>query len=201
MANWISYFRIMKRIFPVLIASVFAINSSAQKIVTCLIKTSLGNITIELYPDKAPVTVANFLKYADAHLYDSSSFFRAVRLDNQPNNPVKIEVIQGGNVDSLKQFPPIPMETTSQTGLHHLDGTISMARSTPASATCSFFICINDQPSLDFGGNRNPDGQGFAAFGRVTSGMEVVRKIQQMYPGQGQYFTPPVTIITIERVQ
>lgn len=166
-----------------------------------MIQTTLGNITIELYPGKAPVTVANFLRYVDAHLYDSSSFFRAVRLDNQPNNPVKIEVIQGGNVDSLKQFPPIPMETSEQTGLLHLDGTISMARSTPASATCSFFICINDQPSLNYGGKRNPDGQGFAAFGKVISGMDTVKKIQQLYPEQEQYFKPPVTIVSISRIQ
>ena len=173
---------------------------AAQKTTRCLIQTSSGNIIVELYPDKAPVTVANFLKYVDARLYDSSSFFRAVTMANQPNNAVKIEVIQGGNVDSLKQFPPIPMETTLQTGLRHLDGTISMARSTPASATCSFFICINDQPSLDVGGKRNPDGQGFAAFGKVISGMEVVRKIQQLYPEQTQYFKPAVTIISISRI-
>ena len=191
----------MKRVFTFLVLFVFVTSAAAQKITKCLIKTSLGEITVELYADKAPLTVANFLKYVDAHLYDSSSFFRAVRLENQPNNPVKIEVIQGGNVDSLKQFPPIPIETTLQTGLLHLDGTISMARSTPASATCNFFICINDQPSLDFGGKRNPDGQGFAAFGKVISGMDVVKKIQQLYPEQQQYFKPPVTIITVERIQ
>jgi peptidyl-prolyl cis-trans isomerase A (cyclophilin A) len=189
----------MKRILFVFVAVAFVKAGCTQKATTCLIKTSLGNITIELYPGKAPVTVANFLRYVDYHLYDSSSFFRAVRLDNQPNNPVKIEVIQGGNVDSLKQFAPIAMETTEQTKLLHLDGTISMARSTPASATCSFFICINDQPSLDFGGKRNPDGQGFAAFGKVISGMDVVKKIQQLYPEQAQYFKPPVTIISISR--
>ena len=93
------------------------------------------------------------------------------------------------------------METTEQTKLSHLDGTISMARSTPASATCSFFICINDQPSLNLGGKRNPDGQGFAAFGIVTSGMDVARKIQQLYPEQGQYFKPPVPIISIARIR
>lgn len=186
----------MKKVFlfPVLLG--LTISGAAQK---CLIQTSLGNIIVELYPDKAPVTVANFLKYVDAHLYDSSTFFRAVRMDNQPNNTVKIEVIQGGNVDSLKQFPPIPMESTDKTGLSHLDGTVSMARSTPYSATSSFFICINDQPSLDYGGTRNPDGQGFAAFGKVISGMDVVRKIQNLYPGQSQYFKPPVLIISIRR--
>jgi peptidyl-prolyl cis-trans isomerase A (cyclophilin A) len=191
----------MKRFLLVLIALVIVKSVCAQKTTRCLIQTSLGNITVELYPGKAPVTVANFLRYVDAHLYDSSSFFRAVRLDNQPNNPVKIEVIQGGNVDSLKQFPPIPMETTEQTGLLHLDGTISMARGAPASATCSFFICINDQPSLNYGGKRNPDGQGFAAFGKVVSGMDAVKKIQQLYPEQEQYFKPPVTIISISRIQ
>jgi peptidyl-prolyl cis-trans isomerase A (cyclophilin A) len=171
----------------------------AQQKLNCVIKTALGNITVELYPEKAPVTVANFLKYVDAHLYDSSSFFRSVTLKNQPNDSVKIEVVQGGNVDSLKQFPAIPIETTTQTGLMHKNGTISMARSTPNSATCSFFICINDQPSLDFGGKRNKDGQGFAAFGKVTRGMDVVKKLQQLYPEQGQYFKPAVTILTISR--
>jgi peptidyl-prolyl cis-trans isomerase A (cyclophilin A) len=173
----------------------------AQQNISCLIKTELGNITIELYPAKAPITVANFLKYAAAHLYDSSSFFRAVTLNNQPNNAVKIEVIQGGNVDSLKEFAPIPLETTQQTGILHKDGTISMARGAPASATSSFFICINDQPSLDYAGKRNADGQGFAAFGKVINGMDVVKKIQQLYPDQGQYFKPVVKIISITRIQ
>jgi len=190
----------MKRILTLLIASLVVLHGCSQKSTRCLIKTSLGDITIELYPGKASITVGNFLKYVDAHLYDSSSFFRAVRLDNQPNNPVKIEVIQGGNVDSLKQFPPIQMETTEKTGLHHLDGTVSMARSDPNSATCNFFICINDQPSLDFGGKRNPDGQGFAAFGKVIKGMDVVKKIQNLHPEQAQYFQPPVTIISIRRI-
>ncbi|MBL0181121.1 MAG: peptidylprolyl isomerase [Chitinophagaceae bacterium] len=176
-----------------------ATNLLHKKNISCLIKTELGEITIELYPSQAPVTVANFLKYADAHLYDSSSFFRAVTLNNQPKDSVRIEVIQGGNVDSAKEFPAIPLETTKQTGLLHKDGTISMARGKPATATSSFFICINDQPSLDFGGKRNKDGQGFAAFGKVIYGMDVVKKIQQLYPNQGQYFKPTVYILSITR--
>jgi peptidyl-prolyl cis-trans isomerase A (cyclophilin A) len=172
---------------------------SAQKKESCIIKTTMGNITVELYPAKAPITVANFLKYVDAHLYDSSSFFRAVTFQNQPKDSIKIEVIQGGNVDSLKEFAPIPLETTQQTGLLHKNGTFSMARAKPATATSSFFICINDQPSLDFGGKRNRDGQGFAAFGKVIDGMEVVKKIQQLYPDQGQYFKPEVSILSIAR--
>lgn len=191
----------MKKNIFILLFCFWIASLQAQQNINCLIKTELGNITIVLYPAKAPLTVANFLKYVDANLYKGSSFFRAVTLNNQPNNTIKIEVIQGGNVDSAKQFAPIPMETTKQTGLRHTNGTISMARSAPSTATSSFFICINDQPSLDYGGKRNPDGQGFAAFGKVTGGMDVVKKIQQLYPEQGQYFKPPVTIISIDRAK
>jgi peptidyl-prolyl cis-trans isomerase A (cyclophilin A) len=172
---------------------------SAQKKERCLIKTGMGNIVIELYPSKAPVTVANFLKYVDAHLYDSSTFFRAVTLNNQPKDSIKIEVIQGGEVDSAKEFAAIPLETTRQTGLLHQDGTVSMARGKPNSATSSFFICINNQPSLDYGGKRNKDGQGFAAFGKVIKGIDIVKKIQQLHADQGQYFKPAVIILSITR--
>ena len=191
----------MKRILLLLIFLVIVISLPAQKNVKCLIKTELGNITVELYPAKAPITVANFLKYVDAGLYNSTSFFRAVTLNNQPKDSLKIEVIQGGDIDSAKEFAAIPLETTNITGLLHKDGTISMARGKPATATSSFFICINDQPSLDFAGKRNRDGQGFAAFGKVTQGMEVVKRIQQLYPEQGQYFKPPVKIISITRLK
>ena len=190
----------MKNKFITFLLLLFVItNSSAQKKETCNIKTSLGDITIEFYPKKAPITVANFLKYVDAHLYENTTFFRSVTLNNQPKDSVKIEVIQGGEVDSTKVFAAIPLERTSKTGLLHKNGTISMARDNPDSATCSFFICINDQPSLDFGGKRNKDGQGFAAFGKVTKGMDVVRKIQQLAPNNEQYFKPPVLILSITR--
>jgi peptidyl-prolyl cis-trans isomerase A (cyclophilin A) len=171
----------------------------AQKKEICVINTTMGDITVFLYPKKAPITVANFLKYVDAHLYDNTTFFRSVTLNNQPNNEVKIEVIQGGEVDSTKVFAAIPLERTTKTDLKHLNGTISMARDTPDSATCSFFICINDQPSLDFGGKRNKDGQGFAAFGKVTKGMDVVKKIQALAPANEQYFKPEVQIISISK--
>ena len=171
-----------------------------QKKNRCTIKTGLGDIIIELYPAQAPITVTNFLRYVDAHVYDSGTFFRAVTLFNQPQNLVKIEVIQGGTRDSVRDFDSIPIETTKQTGLQHKNGTISMARKSPGSANSSFFICINDQPSLDYGGMRNPDGQGFAAFGKVIRGMYIVKKIQMLHPDQGQYFKPPVTIISIIRI-
>jgi len=190
----------MKKIPLTLIILFFVVtNLSAQKNEICVIKTALGDITVELYPEKAPITVANFLKYVDAHLYDNTSFFRSVTLNNQPKDSVKIEVIQGGEVDSTKVFAAIPLERTFKTGLHHKDGTLSMAKADPNTATSSFFICVNDQPSLDYGGKRNKDGQGFAAFGKVINGMGVVKKIQQLHPDQEQYFKPEVLILSITR--
>jgi peptidyl-prolyl cis-trans isomerase A (cyclophilin A) len=190
----------MKNKFITFLLLLFVItNSSAQKKEICIIKTSLGDITVELYPKKAPITVANFLKYVDAHLYDNTTFFRSVTLNNQPNNEVKIEVIQGGEVDSTKVFKAITLERTSKTGVLHKNGAISMARDAPDTATCSFFICINDQLSLDYGGKRNKDGQGFAAFGKVIKGMDVVQKIQLLGPNDNQYFKPPVLILSISR--
>ncbi len=163
------------------------------------IETELGAVIVELYPDRAPLTCANFLRYVDAGLYDGTTFFRTVTMANQPHNPVKIEVIQGGDVAEGKEFPPIPLERTSRTGLRHLDGSLSMARAEPDTATCSFSICVNDQPALDFGGGRNPDGQGFATFGRVTAGMEVVRAIHER-PCSEQALTPPIKILSIKRL-
>ncbi len=165
------------------------------------IETPLGAIDVRLEPSRAPKTVANFLQYVDAGAYAGGRFHRTVKLDNQPQSPVKIEVIQAGAspVEGRKEFPPVPLERTRDSGLKHLDGVISMARSSPDSATSDFFICINDQPSLDFGGKRNPDGQGFAAFGRVISGMDVVRRIQQQ-PAVEQRLSPPVRIDRIRRL-
>ncbi len=181
-----------------LAVSAFPAISAAQN-PKVLIKTEFGDIALEICQDKAPVTAANFLKYVDAGLYDGSVFHRTVTLDNQPTNTVKIEVIQGGQLAAAKSFPAIPLERTSVTKIKHLDGVISMARSGPDTATSSFFICINDQPSLDFGGKRNADGQGFAAFGRVVAGMEVARKIQKQ-PAEGQNLKPQVKIISISRI-
>ena len=168
--------------------------------VRVVIQTELGDIEVEMESGKAPVTVANFLKYGDGGFYNGGRFHRTVKSDNQPDNKTKIEVVQAGiNPERAKDgWPPIKLERTNQTGLAHKDGTISMARSGPHSATSDFFICIGDQPSLDFGGARNRDGQGFAAFGRVVTGMEVVRKIQAA-PAEGQRLTPPVRILAVRR--
>ncbi len=174
--------------------------AEAPRPVRVLIQTDKGDVEVELDAAKAPVTVANFLRYVDAKFYDGGQFHRTVRPDNQPANKVKIEVVQAG-IDpkrSKEEFPPVPLERTSRTHLAHKHGTVSMARDGPDTATSDFFICIGGQPELDFGGKRNPDGQGFAAFGRVTSGMDVVKKIQGS-PSEGQQLTPPVRILRIRR--
>lgn len=172
------------------------------KPIQIVIETSLGNIDAELDSVHAPIAVRNFLAYVDSGLYANGQFHRTVRADNQPNNSVKITVIQAGQAPARRaeHFPAIELERTSVTGLHHLDGTLSMARSGPNTATSDFFICIGAQPELDFGGKRNADGQGFAAFGRVTRGMAVVRAINTAPADAGQRLTPPITITRIRRV-
>ncbi len=177
-------------ILPALLAGATAADSP-----TVLLRTEAGDITIEVQTSRAPVTAANFLRYAPERLYNNGSFFRTVTLSNQPNNPVKIRVIQArANPERQAEFsPPIKLERTRETGLHHLDGTVSMAREGPDTAQDNFFICVGDQPELDFGGRRNPDGQGFAAFGRVIEGLELVRKIHRL-PAEGQELTPPFRI-------
>jgi peptidyl-prolyl cis-trans isomerase A (cyclophilin A) len=175
---------------------------AAQSPVRVLVKTELGDIVVEVDAKRAPNTAANFFRYLDAGHYDGGTFHRTVKMDNQPDSPVKIEVIQAGvNRDRAKDgFPPIPLERTSVTGLRHADGTVSMARGQADSATSGWFICINDQPSLDFGGARNPDGQGFAAFGRVVQGMDVVRAIQRAPNTEAQVLTPPIKIVKVTRL-
>jgi peptidyl-prolyl cis-trans isomerase A (cyclophilin A) len=168
------------------------------------VDTPLGSIDLAIDVKRAPVTAANFLKYVDAGLYTGGRFHRATRPDNYtpapPNRPA-MELIQGGINPARKGegFPAIPLERTSVTGLKHVVGTVSMARGTADTATSDFFILLDDQPSLDFGGRRFDDAQGAAAFGRVVGGLGVVRRIQQQ-PVQGQNLTPPVPIIRISRV-
>ena len=163
-----------------------------------LIRTELGEMTVELYTEQAPVTANNFLTHVERGDYTNSVFYRVVRMDNQPDNQVKIEVIQGGlfHENVLDTIEPIRHETTQETGILHTDGVISMARMQPGSASTEFFICIGDQPSLEYGGKRNPDGQGFAAFGKVVRGMDIARAIQAL-PDEGQYLKEQVKIIEI----
>ncbi len=178
-----------------------------------VIETEFGAIEAQLDEQRAPRTVANFLRYVDAGHYNGGRFHRTVRTkpDNQPGSAVKIDVVQAGvNPQYAQQaFPALKLERTSVTGLRHLDGTLSMARMDADSATNGFFICIGAQPSLDFGGNRNPDLQGFAAFGKVTEGMDIVRRIHESPSGPtpggsgvaagNQSLTPPIRILRIRR--
>jgi cyclophilin family peptidyl-prolyl cis-trans isomerase len=167
-----------------------------------VIQTEHGEIEVELYAKQSPITVTNFLRHVLEGYYRNGEFFRTVMLDNQPANDVKIQVIQARAAPdkAAELFPPIPLERTRETGLQHLDGTLSMARDGPDTAQDNFFICIGDQPELDFGGKRNPDGQGFAAFGKVIRGMDVVCKIHQM-PAEGQLLKPPVRIQSAFRTE
>jgi peptidyl-prolyl cis-trans isomerase A (cyclophilin A) len=167
------------------------------------VETELGSFDIRVEPHTAPVTVANFLAYVDGRHLDAGSVYRLVSLANQaPETPAKIEVVQWGrnqSADRPAPFAPIAHETTRDTGLRHLDGTVSMARAAPGTASGEFFICIGDQPELDFGGRRNPDGQGFAAFGQVVQGMSVVRALHGR-AGPKQFLDRPFAIRTVRRV-
>jgi peptidyl-prolyl cis-trans isomerase A (cyclophilin A) len=169
-----------------------------------LIETRFGDIELELYPDKAPKTVGSFLSYVDSGFYKNSSFYRVLKEENQPSASFKSELIQGGiwNTNYKKgiSLPGIPHEPTNQTGIFHKNGTISLARTTPGTASSEFFICIGDQPAYDFGGAANTDGQGYAAFGKVIKGMDVVKKIHNQ-PDYEETFEKPVEIFNIKRIK
>lgn len=193
------------RRFNILVISILFFLVSCEKASDnpeILIETAEGNITLELYPEKAPITVANFLKYIEENRLKEATFYRVVTSDNQPNSDIKIEVIQGGLYEDNHPdaLPPIEHESTAKTGILHKDGVISMARYGPGSATVEFFICVGDQPSLDFEGRRNSDGYGFAAFGKVVDGMDVVRIIQSL-PNEEQYLNPRLKIRKISLIE
>jgi cyclophilin family peptidyl-prolyl cis-trans isomerase len=205
----------VKVIVPFILCSLSAISTIAQEGVkdraqvpakknpVVLIKTEFGEIRAELFADKAPITVANFLHYITEKKVHNPTFYRIVRTDpdNQPDNAVKIQVLQGGLTDVRdRDLPQIKHETTKETGVLHKDGVLSMARNAPGTATHHFSICIGDQPELDFGGKRNPDGQGFAAFGKVIEGMDVVRKIHREQQPQGQYLRPRLPMLEVSLV-
>ena len=188
--------------FAVLILLTSPISAPTQP-VRVVLETEAGEIEIEVDASRAPVTAANFLKYVDTGLFNGGIFHRTVRPDNQETKQIKIDVVQA-QADPSREAeypPPIALERTSVTGIQHKDGTVSMARAADIdSGRAHFFICIGDQPSLDYGGKRNPDGQGFAAFGRVVRGMDVVRKIQ-MSPARGESLRPTIKIVRARRVR
>jgi peptidyl-prolyl cis-trans isomerase A (cyclophilin A) len=165
------------------------------------LRTNYGVMLIDLYRDKAPITVANFLKYVDQKLYDGSSFYRASHPGNDPN----WGTIQAGLQNRTRApLPPIPHESTLKTGIKHLDGTLSMTRNAPGTATSDFFIIMGDQDVFD----AKPGNAGYAAFGRVVSGIEIAKKILYLPRSKtagvgfmkGEMLSPPVTISSIRRV-
>lgn len=197
----------MQKIFTAfLLVSAFICSSCSHKKYkepTIKIETNFGDIIVELYPEKAPKTVAAFLSYVDSGYYKNGSFYRVLKEEDQPSNAFKSNLIQGGiwQTQYKKQLgvPGIPHETTKQTGVLHKDGAISLARTAPGSASTEFFIVIGNQPAYDYGGSANPDGQGFAAFGKVVEGMDVVKQIHQQ-PDNATTFTPPLAISNIVRL-
>jgi len=174
--------------------------------VVVVFETSAGNFEVSVDVTRAPVTAANFLRYVDAGGYNNGFFHRTVRPETETRTDYPIQVVQASAAKGFAGYGTIPLERTNVTGIKHLAGTISMARGPNAdSATSDFYICITDTPENDFGGRRNPDGQGFGAFGQVTSGMDVVRKIQASPTQVGadgrksQALNPPVAIIRAYR--
>ena len=199
----------MKRTYLILSALMLTACAKADDdAVRVIMETSAGEIVMDVYPDKAPVSANNFLHYVDEGLYEGATIYRTTRPDNDP----MIEVIQGGlwtpaNLESddgfIPPLPPVDHETTDVTGLTHGDGVISLARLEPGTASSEFFITIGANHELDFGGDRHPDGQGFAAFGKIVSGMDVARAIQLSptvdMEGAEQLLVSPVEIVSIKR--
>jgi peptidyl-prolyl cis-trans isomerase A (cyclophilin A) len=168
------------------------------------IETAAGLITIELAADKAPVTCANFLRYVDARKFDGQAFYRAMKVMASP--PTGLD--QAG-ADPANRFPPIAHESTMQTGLTNREGAVSMARSTPNSATADFFICMGDLSSLDANPFNSGDNQGFAVFGRVVEGMDVAKTILSSpvsptkgedWGMKGQILDPEIKMTSVKRV-
>ena len=168
------------------------------------LQTGQGLIVLELFAAKAPITSADFLAYVDDHLFDGATIYRALRTPGAPNTGL----IQGGSrLDPARPIAPIAHESTRQTGLSHKDGVLSLARRAPGTATSDFFICVGDAPYLDADPSAPGDNLGFAAFGRVAAGMEIVRRILALPTSPtagapdmaGQMLDPPVPILSARR--
>ena len=195
----------MTRILLIISALLFFIScaeKSNKGYPVVAIETKYGKIEIELYTDKAPQTAGAFLRFVDSGFYENTSFYRVLNVSNQPSNATKTEILQGGlwrtKNEKARSIPGIPHESTGTTGVLHKDGIISVARLAPGTANCEFFICIDDQPGLDEGGENVEDKLGYAAFGKVIRGMSVVRKIYTQND-RNQYLDPPVAIYNIRR--
>lgn len=192
---------IMRFVCLISVCLLLGCNRSSSSKPQVVINTTMGNILVELYPDKAPQTVAAFLKNVDTHVYDNGSFYRVLKIDGM-EPAYNSGLIQGGiyqkNPGISENLPAIAHESPKTTGITHTTGTISMARTTVGSAKSEFFICIGDQQQYDSSKRTNPDGEGFAAFGKVVEGMTVVRQIQNE-KNTGDQFNRPIIINSISR--
>ena len=191
----------MKRILLSVIIIILISCNSNYKNPHVKIYTSMGDIEVELYPEKAPKTVTAFLQYVDSGFYKNSSFYR-VLLEEGMDPSTTTGLIQGGVYRTNMPAHPVAgivHESTKQTGLTHSSGTISLARTTVGSATTEFFICIGDEGQFDEGGGTPEDGKGYAAFGKVVDGMKTARKIQSQ-PSNGEAFNPKIEIYKIVRL-
>lgn len=166
------------------------------------LETSAGRIVIEVDQARAPITAGNFLRYVDGRRLDGMEFYRAMKTDQG------VGLIQGGVRDARRLFPPIAHEPTSQTGLSHVDGAVSVPRFAPGTAQGDFTIMVGDQRYLDAGPNSGGDGLGYAVFGRVVEGMDVVRRILEAPTSptegegvmRGQMLDPRIRIVTARRL-
>jgi len=174
-----------------------------------VLDTELGEIEIEVHTDTAPISGADFLLHIDLGLYEDQGFYRVVHADNDPRD-MGMSLIQGGILSQELATTPIAHERTTETGLSNTRGVVSIARDAPGTGSAAyFFINIGDNSFLDTGGERNPDGEGYASFGQVVRGMDVVEAIQAQDASgdsdeevtSGQILTKPVTIRRAYRVE
>ena len=193
----------LQRYFVLIFVFCFMACSTPSKNPHIEIQTKAGDIELELYAGQAPVTVKAFLSFVDSGMYKNAHFYRVLNDENQPSDAFKASLIQGGIWRSSRKraeaLPGIPHESTQQTNIKHTNGVISLARLAPGSANAEFFIVIGDQPGFDYGGDNNPDKQGYAAFGKVVKGMDVVLKIYRA-PESDQVFTPLLPIYDIKKL-
>ena len=198
----------MKRLALTLAALLSACAAASDGNPNVVLETAKGEIEIEVYPDAAPISAGDFLRYVDEGLYDEQGFYRVVRADNDPRG-MGMSLIQGGRLDQEPVGPSIAHERTTDTGIPNERGTVAIARLEPGTGSAAwFFINIGDNRFLDTGGERNPDGEGYATFGRVVRGMEVVEAIQaepsdapsEEAVTSGQILDEPVAIARAYRV-
>lgn len=182
-----------------------AASGAAEGVVTVQLVTGTGAIVLELRGDRAPITAGNFLRYIDQKLLDGAAFYRAAHYEGRPSDGL----IQGGlHGHPERALTPIAHESTTQTGLRHTDGVISMARYAPGSAAAEFFICVGANTQLDANPAAPGDNVGFAAFGRVVQGMDVVGRIWTAPTSptegegvfRGQMLEPPIPIVRAARL-